>query len=68
MCSYYEDTFAALQYDGQTLLHWCKREVRWAMDYLLIAHRFSGSERPSNWTDATDKLVLMVRPLPSHPR
>lgn len=65
LCTYYEDTLAALPYDGETVLHWCKREVRWGLDYLLRTHRFPGPERPSTWTDATDSLVLMVRPPPA---
>eukprot|EP00892_Ulva_mutabilis_P001195 jgi/Ulvmu1/11076/UM007_0258.1 len=64
ICSYYEETFAAIEYDGETVLHWCKREVRWALDYLLRTHRFEGPERPSDWTDATDSLVLMVGGVP----
>lgn len=62
VCAYYEDTFAAIEYSGETVLYWCKREVRWAMDYLMRMHRFEGPERPADWNDATDSLILMVRP------
>jgi hypothetical protein len=60
-CSYYEQSYANMEYDGKTMLYWCKREVKWAIDYLLRTHVFPGTERPSVWNDATDKLVLMVR-------
>ena len=48
-------------YEGRSLLYWCKREVKWAADYLMKLHIYDSATRPSVWDSETDNLVIMVR-------
>jgi hypothetical protein len=62
-CLYQRKAWEQLQYGGQTMLHWCKREVRWTADYVMKAHLINGqiakSPRPNVW-GPTDQFVVMV--------
>jgi hypothetical protein len=63
LCSYYADAYKQVLYDGKDLLYWCKREIRWAADWLLKTHRFNGAQRPAKWNSDTDHLVIQACPL-----
>ena len=59
-CLYFHDVWAALEYDKQSMLYWCKREVKWGAYWLLKAHIPGGKKRTTKWTNK-DQLVIMVR-------
>lgn len=59
-CSYYHDVYAGLQYDGQSMLYWCKREVKFGAYWLLRTHVPGAAGRTKTW-GADDKFVIMVR-------
>lgn len=61
ICSYYADTYEGMMYEGRSMLYWCKREVKWAADYLMKMHLYANSTRPSTWDSETDNLVIQVR-------
>jgi hypothetical protein len=63
-CAYFHDVYATLQYQGQSMLYWCKREVKWGGFWVLRAHIPGAAGRTDKW-GADDKLVLMVR-APTH--
>jgi hypothetical protein len=46
------------------MFHWCKREVRWATDWIMKAHVVNGQiaqyPRPNTW-GPTDQFVVKVR-------
>jgi hypothetical protein len=60
-CLYQHKLYASVLYQGQSMLFWCKREVKWAAEYLLKAHIYKGNRRSSTWRSG-DSLVLNVRP------
>jgi hypothetical protein len=59
-CLLQRETYAQLSYQGQSMLHWCEREVDWGTRWLLKTHIFSGSQRPDTW-GPQDKFVVQVR-------
>lgn len=58
-CLAHQELYEALQYEGESMMHWCKREVEWAAEWLLKTHVASGGDG-GGW-QAGDRLVLMVR-------
>ena len=45
-------------------MHWCKREMRWAADWLFRAYLWEGKsdgDRPPTKWGKNDKLVIMAR-------
>lgn len=63
-CSYFREVYGKLEYGGESMLHWCKWEVRWGADWLLKTHvRSKDSKGPNTWTIGPngDKFVVMVR-------
>lgn len=66
-CLYQADAWnsPAFAYGGKRAMHWCKREVKWAADYLMKAHIKGGQIAPyprtREWS-LNDEYVVMVRP------
>lgn len=65
-CALFRGVYENLKFDGETMMHWCKREVRWGADWLLKTHvrAEKGNEGASKWKLGAngDKFVAMVRP------
>jgi hypothetical protein len=59
-CAYYHDVYAGIQYEGQSMLYWCKREVKFGAYWLLRTHVPGAAGRTATW-GADDKFVIMVR-------
>ena len=63
-CALFRGVYEKLEYDGQSMLHWCTREVRWGADWLLKTHVRSKQSTSANaWSLGADgdKFVAMVR-------
>lgn len=58
-CLYFREFYEATMFGGETMMHWCKREVQWAADWLMKTHITSGP-KSDKWKEA-DQLVVMVR-------
>lgn len=58
-CLYQQKTYRQVTYDGETMWHWCLREVEWGTRWLLKTHVYKGQQRPSRWTKG-DKFVVQV--------
>ena len=68
-CLLHQDTYAEVEYNNETMLHWCLREVEWGTDWLLRTHVFSGSVRPTEWAEDDQFVVQVSRlrvPVPSN--
>ena len=37
-CLYWADTYNAVQFEGKSMMYWCKREVQWGADWLAKTH------------------------------
>jgi hypothetical protein len=61
-CLYFHDVYEKHQYQGKSLLYWCKREVKFGAYWLLKTHipAESGQRRSGKWGEG-DQFVLMVR-------
>ena len=55
---------AAFAYGGKPMMHWCKREVKFAADWVMKAHVQNGKIAPyprSRKWGANDQFVAMAR-------
>ena len=57
-CLYWQDTYEQARFEGQSMLHWCKREIAWGADFALKTHV---SKSPKETWQSDDKFVIMVR-------
>jgi hypothetical protein len=57
-CLYYQDTYEQVQFEGKSMLFWCKREIAWGADFALKTHVSANPK--ATWQDG-DKFVVMVR-------
>jgi Glycosyl hydrolase family 9 len=58
-CLYFHDVWAGLQFQGKSMLYWCKREIKWGAYWLLKTYAPGGGKRTGTW-GSKDKFVIML--------